>query len=65
MKVKASKEQREGVARVFDTLAASSVIGAALGITGHGVMTVLEIGCLLVLTPILLASGWFLRGAGK
>jgi len=65
MQVKASKEQKEGVARVFDTLAASSVIGAVLGITGHGVMSLLEIGCLLMLTPILLTSGWFLRGSKK
>jgi len=65
MEIKATKEQREGVARVFDTLAASSVIGVALGITGHGVMSAIEMGCLFVLTPILLASGWVLRGAGK
>jgi len=47
MRIKASKEQKEGVARVFDTLAASSIIAAVVGFTGHGVMTALEMGCLI------------------
>jgi len=65
MRIKASKEQKEGVARVFDMLAASSIIGAVAGITGHGVITSLEISCLIVLAPILLAFAWVVRGTGK
>jgi len=65
MKVKASKEQKEGVARVFDMLGASSIIGAVAGVTGHGVMTSLEMACLIVLAPILLAFAWVVRGTGK
>jgi len=61
----ASKEQLEGVARVFDTLAASSIIAAVVGFTGHGLMTSLEMIGLVVLAPLLLAFAWTLRGTKK
>jgi len=35
----ASKEQKEGVARVFGTLAASAIIGIAIGLSEHNVIS--------------------------
>jgi len=47
----ASKEQKEGIARVFDTLAASRIIAAVVGFSGHSIITVAQIVALCVLAP--------------
>jgi hypothetical protein len=57
-----TKEQREGLSRFFDTLAASAFVGAVLGITGRSPMVWYEIAVLLVTCPILLSFSYFLRG---
>jgi|GEM_PF-1095186 len=61
----ASKEQKEGVARVFDTITASSIIGAVVGIAGYGSVGVRDIVLLLAATPALLMFSWVLREAEK
>jgi len=57
----ASKEQKEGVARVLDTLTASSIIGAALSVSGHAVMTKAHEITLCALAAMFLAFSWILR----
>jgi hypothetical protein len=57
-----TKEQREGLSRFFDTIAASAFVGAVLGITGRSPMTWYEIAVLLATCPILLSFSYFLRG---
>jgi hypothetical protein len=59
--MKFSKEQKEGLARFFDTIAASALIGAVVGSTGHSPLTSLEVGVLFSVCPILLAMSFFLR----
>jgi len=61
----ASKEQKEGVARVFDTITASAIIGMAIGLSGHSDMTIREILSLAGLCPILFTSSWILRSPSK
>jgi len=61
----ASKEQKEGVARIFDTLAASTIIGAIVGLSGHSVMSLLEVSLLCALCPALVSCGWLLRRPPK
>jgi hypothetical protein len=56
-----NKEQKEGVARFSDTLAASAVIGAVVGITGHSQISRWEIGVLFTACSILLTFSYFLR----
>ncbi len=56
-----SKEQKEGLARFIDTIAASAFIGAVVGSTGHSPLSHLEIGVLFVVCPILLVMSFFLR----
>jgi hypothetical protein len=57
-----TKEQREGLSRFFDTIAASAFVGGILGITGRSAMTWYEITALFVTCPILLTFSYFLRG---
>jgi len=57
----ASKEQTEGLARVFDTLAASMIIAVAVGLAGYGDISGRDIVVLCVLCPIMLSSAWRLR----
>lgn len=59
--LKFNKEQKEGVARFIDTLAASAVIGAVVGITGHSQINPWEIGALFTACSILLSFSYFLR----
>lgn len=56
-----SKEQKEGIARVLDTLAVSALIGAVVGSTGHSPLSTAEIAFLFAGTPILLVFGYLLR----
>ena len=56
-----AKEQKEGIARVLDTLAVSALIGAVVGSTGHSPLSTLEIGVLFAMCPILLVFAFFLR----
>jgi len=56
-----SKEQKEGLARVFDTLAASTIIAIVVGLAGYGAMDGRDIVLLCALCPIILASAWRLR----
>lgn len=55
------KEQKEGLARFLDTIAASAFIGAVVGSTGHSPLTSLEISILFAVCPILLTMSFFLR----
>lgn len=59
--MKFSKEQKEGLARFFDTIAASAFIGAVVGHSGHNQLTTMEITSLYISCPILLAVSLFLR----
>jgi len=61
----ASKEQKEGVARVFDTLTASAVIGVVVGLAGYGAIIHRDIVLLAVATPVMLAFSWSLRRVSK
>lgn len=63
--MKFTKEQKEGLARFFDTLAASAFIGAVVGATGHSALTSIEIVLLFTACPILLAFAFHLRGTIK
>jgi len=56
-----AKEQKEGIARVLDTLAVSALIGAVVGSTGHSPLSTIEIATLFVICPILLTFAFFLR----
>jgi hypothetical protein len=56
-----NKDQREGAARSLDTLATSSVIGAALGSTGHTEVTWMEVVALTVLSVVLYVAGFLTR----
>lgn len=56
-----SKEQKEGFARVLDTLAVSALIGAVVGSTGHSPLSTVEIVVLFAMCPILLGMSFFLR----
>ncbi len=55
------KEQKEGLARFIDTIAASSFIGGVVGLTGHSPLTSWEVITLFATCPILLVLSWILR----
>jgi len=57
----ASKEQKEGVARVFDTLTASAVIGVAVSLAGYGAINLRDTLLLVAAVPAMLSFSWFLR----
>jgi len=57
----AGKEQKEGVARVFDTLTASSVIAIVVGFAGYGAIRIRDIVLLCLLSLVLLGFAWLLR----
>ena len=59
--MKYAKEQKEGVARFLDTIAASAVIGAVVGTTGHSVLSAFEITVLFLACPTLLGLSFYLR----
>jgi hypothetical protein len=59
--MKFNKEQREGMARSLDTLGTTSIVGAAVGITGHSALTVFEICSLSVLAFVLYGWALFIR----
>jgi len=56
-----NKEQREGLARLFDTLTASAMIGLVLGWSGHTDLTGLETAALYASSSILLTFSLLLR----
>jgi len=57
----ANKEQREGLARLFDTLTASAIIGVVVGLSGHTALTLREIIALGMACPVLLTFSFLLR----
>jgi hypothetical protein len=59
--MKFNKEQREGLARFCDTLAASATVGSIVGATGHSALQNIEICGLIIVTPLLLAIGYKIR----
>lgn len=61
MTSKYSKEQKEGLARFLDALAAAAFIGGVVGATGHSPLTILEVIALFTTCPILLVISWRLR----
>lgn len=58
---KYTKEQKEGLARFIDAVAAAALIGGVVGLTGHSPLSVWEIVTLFVACPILLLLPWRLR----
>ena len=62
---KFTKERREGVARVMDTLAATSIVGASVGFFGRTVMSTREILGLIAISIFLLAIAFLIRGESK
>jgi len=56
-----NKEQREGVARLFDTLTASALIALVVGLSGHTDLTVLETIALCAIFPLLIGLSLILR----
>jgi len=56
-----NKDQRDGLARLFDTLTASAMIGLVVGLTGHTDLTWREIVALCAACPILLSFSLLLR----
>jgi len=61
----ASKEQEEGVARVFGTLAASAIISIAIGLSEHNVISARDVVLLWTAFPVLLVFSWILRSPPK
>jgi len=57
----ATNAQMEGVAHLFDTLAASAVIGAVVGVSGNSLLSVRDIVLLFAAFPMLLIFSWILR----
>jgi len=57
----ASKEQKEGIARVFDTLAVSAIIGFTVGITGYSLVSIRDMILLFSIIPTLLIFSWITR----
>jgi hypothetical protein len=60
-----SKEQKEGLARVLDTLAVSAIIGALVGHAGYSLVTPIQVTLLYLASPILLAFAFLLRKPTK
>jgi uncharacterized membrane protein YoaK (UPF0700 family) len=56
-----NEKQLEGLARLMDTLATTSVVGAVVGATGHSMLTMVEICALLLLAFILYLTAFYLR----
>jgi len=56
-----NKEQREGLARLFDTLTASAAIGLVVGVTGHTDLAGWEIFALCDICLFLLILSLLLR----
>jgi hypothetical protein len=56
-----NKAQIEGVAKVFDNVATSALIGAAVGLTGHGTITLAESLALIAAASLFLFFGFLLR----
>jgi hypothetical protein len=59
--MKFTKEQGEGLSRFLDTIAASALIGAVVGATGHSALSTVEIFGLIFLCPLLLSMSFYLR----
>jgi len=57
----AIKEQKEGVARVFDTLSATAIIAASASMAGYGSIAAKDVALLCFIIPFLLVLSWFLR----
>jgi len=56
-----NKEQREGLARLFDTLTASALIGLVVGWSGHTDLSAWDIVALCGTSSILLTFSLLLR----
>jgi len=56
-----NKDQRDGLARLFDTLTASAMIGLVVGSGDHTDLTWREILALCAACPILLSFSLLLR----
>lgn len=60
-----TKERREGVARLFDTLAVSAIVGATLGITGRTVISKYELLFLILFSMGAIVFSFVIRGEVK
>jgi hypothetical protein len=63
--MKFSKEQKEGLARILDTLAISSLIGAIVGTAGYSQIAVRDIVLMFLICPILITFALLLRSPQK
>jgi len=57
----AVKEQKEGIARVFDTLSATSIIAAVASLAGYGSIIARDVVLLCLAIPCLVTLSWHLR----
>jgi len=57
----ASKEQKEGVARVFDTITATSIIAVTASIAGYGNIAKEDVILIIITIPFLFTLSWLLR----
>jgi uncharacterized membrane protein YfcA len=55
------KEQREGLARFLDTIAAAAFIGAVVGATGHSLISGAEIASLFFWCLVIISASFQLR----
>lgn len=58
--IKLAREQYEGLARFFDTLAASATIGVIVGHAGYSALKTIEIVLLYLACPTMLSLSLFL-----
>lgn len=61
LKIGGSKEQREGVARFLDTLAAAATVGWVVGVEGYSEVSRMDLVLLFLVCPILLSFSWKIR----
>jgi len=57
----AAKEQKEGVARVFDTITATSIIAVTASFAGYGNIQTKDIILISLTIPLLFILSWLLR----
>jgi len=51
----------EGIARMFDTISATSIIAAAASIAGYGNINPKDVVLLCLITPFLIGLSWQIR----
>jgi len=57
----ANKEQKEGIARLCDTIAVTALITVAASVAGYGGISTRDAILLGLMIPCLLAFTWYIR----